>query len=236
MVSVLGLVPARGGSKGIPGKNARTFLGTPLVARAVDVAFASGVLDRVIVSTDDEAIAAIARAAGADVPFIRPAELARHETSTAAVVQHALVHACGEGDEPDVVVVLEPTSPGRTPEHVREALALLRESGADSVASVSEVPHHFVPSKQLAIAGDGALTGADGTPIAALVHRRQDLPVSYAFDGVVYACRAALALQEPPTIWGERVVGYVIDSRNAVDLDRPEDWAPAEAKLRGVIK
>ncbi|MHB8643762.1 MAG: acylneuraminate cytidylyltransferase family protein [Gaiellaceae bacterium] len=234
-MSVLGLVPARGGSKGIPGKNARTFLGVPLVARAIAVALESGALDRVIVSTDDEAIAAIALAAGGEVPFVRPEELAQDDTPTAAVVQHALVHARGEGDEPDVVVVLEPTSPGRTKLHVLEALALLRKSGADSVASVSKVPHHYVPSKQLTLTGDGALSGPNGTPIAALLHRRQDLPVSYAFDGVVYACRAALALQEPPTIWGERVVGYVVDPRNSVDLDRPEDWAPAEAKLTGVI-
>jgi CMP-N-acetylneuraminic acid synthetase len=228
-VSVLGLVPARGGSKGIPRKNARTFLGKPLVLWAVAAGRESGVLDRLVVSTDDDEIAALAAAAGAAV-VRRPAELAWDDTPTAAVVAHAL-----EADD-ELVVVLEPTSPGRRAEHVRNAVARLRDSGADSLATVSPVPHHYVPSKLLDVRADGTIAGVDGTPVSAMTHRRQDLETAYAFDGIVFACRAELCRRDPPTMWGERVLGLTVDPANAVDLDRPEDWAAAEAKLRDVLQ
>jgi CMP-N,N'-diacetyllegionaminic acid synthase len=233
---VLGLVPARSGSKGIPGKNMRPFLGRPLVMRAVEAGLASGALDRVVVSTDEESIADVARAAGAEVPFLRPAALADDDTPTAPVVSHALaVLRDDDGWVPDLVAILEPTSPGRLPEHVRGAIDLLGSTGADSVATVSEVPHHYAPTKQLDLAAGGAIAGVDGTAVRDLVHRRQDLRQAYAFDGIVFACRASLVLADPPTIWGDRVLGYRVDPLYAVDLDRPEDWAPAEAKLAEVL-
>lgn len=226
---ILALIPARGGSKGIPRKNARAFLGRPLVAWAVDAALASGICDRVVVSTDDEELAAISREAGAEVPFLRPPELAGDEVGTAAVAHHALDALVWDAEQ---VLVLEPTSPARRPVHVRDAALLLARPQVDSVASVSAVPHHHVPSKVLRLSESGTLEGADGTPIAEMIHRRQDLETLYAFNGIVFGCRVELLHRDPPTLWGGRVAAHVVDPRYAIDLDRPEDWAPAEARVR----
>jgi CMP-N-acetylneuraminic acid synthetase len=233
-VNVLGVVPARGGSRGIPRKNVRPFLGKPLVCWTIELALASDALARVVVTTEDEEIAAIARAAGATV-VERPAELAGDATGTAAVAAHALAGAELDRMRFDAVAILEPTSPGRRQEHVAGPLELLATSGADSVATVSPVPHHHVAEKQLLLAADATLAGADGTPIPNMVHRRQDLEERLAFDGLLFACRAELLRAEPPTLWGARTVGYRVDRRFAVDLDEPEDWLPAEARLRSIL-
>jgi len=216
---LLALIPARGGSKGISRKNARPFRGKPLVVWAVEAALASGVCDRIVVSTDDDEIELLARAAGAEV-VRRPPEVAADEVSTAEVARHAL-DALRE--RPDHVLVLEPTSPARSPEHVREAAALLMRDQAESIASVSEVPHHYVPSKSLQLGEDGTVVGVDGTSVARMTHRRQDLETVYAFNGIVFGCRGELLRRDPPTLWGDCVVAQVLDSRFAIDLDRPED-------------
>ncbi len=235
-VSILGIVPSRGGSKTIPRKNIKEFLGKPLLVWTIEVAKESGVFDRLILSTEDEEIAQTGRVFGAEVPFLRPQELARDATPTAPVVRHAVewlsIH---EGWIPQFVMVLEPTSPGRQAFHIREAATLLQTSGGDSIASISEVPHHYVPIKLLELREDGMINGIDGTPVRNMIHRRQDLPQYYGFDGLIYACKAELVMTEPPTLWGEKVVGYVVDSKYSVDLDRPEDWAVAEAKLREIL-
>jgi CMP-N-acetylneuraminic acid synthetase len=236
-LDIVGVIPARGGSKGIPRKNIRPLLGKPLLVWTVEAARASGALADVLVSTDDEEIAAVARQAGARAPFLRPSELARDETPTAAVVRHALEWlAEREGRRPAWVMVLEPTAPARQPFHIREAARLLEDGGAESIASVSEVPHHFAPSKILARASDGTVTGFDGTPIRRMAHRRQELPVSYALNGLIFACRAELPRCDPPTLWGERVLGYVVEPLYALDLDRPEEWVMAEARMKLVLE
>ena len=224
---LLALIPARGGSKGISRKNARPFRGKPLVVWAIEAALASGVCDRVVVSTDDDEIEGLARAAGADV-VRRPPEVAADEVSTAEVARHALDSL---GERPDHVLVLEPTSPARSPDHVREAAALLMRGQAESIASVSEVPHHYVPSKALQLGEDGTIAGVDGTSVARMTHRRQDLETAYAFNGIVFGCRGELLRRDPPTLWGDRVAAQVLDARYAIDLDRPEDWAPAETRV-----
>jgi CMP-N-acetylneuraminic acid synthetase len=237
MGEILGLIPARAGSRSIPGKNVKPFLGRPLLAWTIETALESKALARVVLSTDDAEYAAIGRAWGAEAPFLRPAHLAGDASPTAATVAHA-VRWLGEreGWAPAHVMVLEPTSPGRRPFHVREAAALLAADRADSVASVSPVPHHFVPPKVLTRRADGTLVGADGTHPRDMVHRRQDLAAYYAFDGLVFGCRTELVLAEPPTLWGPRVVGYVVDARYAVDIDRPQDWAVAEARVRELLE
>jgi len=233
---MLGIIPSRGGSKAIPRKNIKEFLAKPLLAWTIEVAKESGVFDRLILSTEDEEIAQIGRAYGAEVPFLRPSELAQDATPTAPVVRHAIEWLKDDGGWiPQFVMVLEPTSPGRRAFHIREATALLQRGGGDSVASISEVPHHYVPTKLLKLNSDGIIAGIDGTHVRNMVHRRQDLPQYYGFNGLIYASKAELVMTESPTLWGEKVVGYVVDSKYSVDLDRPEDWAPAEAKLRDIL-
>jgi len=130
-------VTARGGSKGLPGKNLRLLAGKPLIAYTIDAAVASGAFDRLVLSTDDADIATVARTLGCAVPFTRPAELARDETPHLPVVQHA-VRWLDEHERyrPDAVMILQPTSPLRQPQHISEAVALLERSGADSVVGV----------------------------------------------------------------------------------------------------
>ena len=234
---LLAVIPARAGSKGIPQKNIREFLGKPLITWTIESALQSGLFDRVVVTTDDEETARIAKACGAEAPFLRPGELAQDATPTAPVVLHAIEWLRShENWVPDLVMVLEPTSPGRRPFHIREAVALLAESGADSVASVSEVPHHFVPPKVLTLERDGTMQGVSGTAIKEMIHRRQDLPKYYALNGILFACRTGCILQDPPSLWGNRVTGYVVDPRYSLDLDKPEDWTFAETRLQRILR
>ena len=206
------------------------------MAWTIEVAKASRILSRIILSTDSEEIAEIGTASGAEVPFLRPRELALDTTPTAAVVGHAVTWLRDhDGALPQFVVVLEPTSPTRRAFHIREAVTLLQQSHADSVASVSVLPHHYVPSKVLTLHPDHTITGVDGTPVASMVHRRQDLPVSYAFDGLLFACRTAVVLANPPTLFGDTVMGYVVDPRYRTDLDDESDWEVAEARLRRLL-
>jgi CMP-N-acetylneuraminic acid synthetase len=236
-MSLLALIPARGGSRGIARKNIRPFLGKPLLAWTIEAANASGLFERIVVSTDDEEIAQAARSAGANVPFLRPAELATDDAPTVVAVQHAL-RWLADHDRwtPEAVMVLEPTAPARRAFHIQEAAALLQRPGVDSVASVSEVPHHFTASKLLQLRPDGTMAGLNGTPIARMTHRRQELEKTYAFNGLIFACRAALVMQDPPTLWGERVIGYVVDRKYGVDLDEPDDWGWGEMRLRKILE
>ena len=233
---ILAVIPARGGSKSIPRKNVKNFLNKPLLAWTVEAARESGVCERVILSTDDEEIARVGAAYGAEVPFLRPKDLAQDTTPTEPVVRHTLDWLKDYGEEiPDFVMVLEPTSPSRRAFHIREAVMLLTSNGAESIASVSEVPHHYVPSKALKLHNGGALTGVDGTPIRNMIHRRQDLPKCYAFNGLIFACKTELILRNPPTLWGDVVLAHVSDPKYSLDLDRPEDWVPAEERMRQIL-
>ena len=140
-MKVLGIITARGGSKGIPGKNLKLLAGKPLLAYTVDTARRSGALDRVILSTEDEAIATAGRDLGCDVPFIRPLDLAQDDTPHLPVIQHATRWMQDRVNyRPDAVMILQPTSPLRTGDDIAAAVALLESSGADSVLSVNEVP------------------------------------------------------------------------------------------------
>lgn len=235
---VLALIPARGGSRGIPGKNLRPFVGRPLLAWAVDVALRSGVSDRVIVSTDNEAVRAAAIAAGAEAPFLRPAALATDDAPTAGAVRHALDWLeRADGWRPALVAILEPTSPGRRPFHVRDGVrALAAHPSAGTVASISRVPHHYVPPKVLRLSEDGTIAGSDGRSIKEMVHRRQDLPAYHALDGILFACRSDLLRRDPPTIWADEVIGHVVDAAFSFDLDDPRDWDPAETRMRAILE
>jgi len=145
---VLGLVPARGGSKGVPRKNERTLAGQTLLERTRDAAVASGVIDRVVLSTDSESIAALGESLGLDVPFRRPAELATDEAPMLGVVEHALRALAESGYRPDAVALLQPTSPLRRPEHIAAAVQLLT-ADATSQSTVFYTPFNDTIQRQL---------------------------------------------------------------------------------------
>src|SRR3989338_7172936 len=146
-LKILGITPARGGSKSIPKKNIKIFLGKPLIAWTIEAALQSGVIDRYIVDTDSEEIMKIARQFGAEAPYTRPSELARDTTPTLPVLQNA-VRWLREHDNynPDIVVLLECVSPTKRPRHIREALEMFLEDGnADSLVTVTEAPAQYNP-------------------------------------------------------------------------------------------
>lgn len=231
MSGVLAIVPARSGSKGLPGKNLRALAGRSLVARAIDAALASGVVDRVIVSTDADDIAAEGRAAGAEVPFLRPADLAADEAPMLPVLTHAVNALEASGWLAEIVVLLQPTSPLRTPEHVRGSVEQLRETGADSVVSVLELPRHLSPDYVMRLE-EGRLVNflAEG----ARVTRRQDARLAYVRDGTVYTCWRR-TLIEQGNLYGRDCRPLVIPADESLTIDTPEDWAEAERRIAARI-
>ena len=232
-MKVLGIITARGGSKGVPGKNLKLLAGQPLLAYTIDAANNCAALDRVILSTEDEAIAAAGRAMGCEVPFTRPAELSRDDTPHLPVVQHAAAWMRDHANYTfDAVMVLQPTSPLRTSTDIAAAVALLESTGADSVLSVSEVPVHSHPSRTLRLdASDQAVLFATGEPVRKRINRRQDLPPAWVMNGAVYACRTAVLFASEPSLYGDRVVAYRMPHERSSSIDDMDDWAAAERLL-----
>lgn len=227
MSGVLGLVPARGGSKGVPGKNVRLLAGRTLLEYTARAARGSGVLDRVVLSTDAAAIAAAGREAGLDVPFMRPPDLAADETPMLPVIRHAVQSLADAGWETEIVVLLQPTSPLRKPAHISDAVRLLRETGADSVVSVVELPRHLSPDYVMTIEA-GALRPF--LPEGARLTRRQDARPAYARDGTVYAFWRR-TLDRFGGIYGDDCRPLRIDAAESLSIDTPADWDEAERRL-----
>lgn len=227
MSRVLGLVPARGGSKGVPGKNLRTLAGRTLLDYTARAAVDSGVIDRLVLSTDSSEIADAGRRAGLEVPFIRPATLAQDDTPMLPVIRHAVDALAADGWTAEEIVLLQPTSPLRRPSHVRDAVTLLRESKADSVVSVVELPRHLSPDYVMRIE-DGVLRPF--LPDGARVTRRQDARPAYSRDGTVYACWRT-TLERWGNIYGERCQPLVLDAADSLSIDSLADWAEAERRL-----
>jgi CMP-N-acetylneuraminic acid synthetase len=226
---VLGLIPARGGSKGIPGKNVRLLGGKPLLAWTAEAALASRRLSRVVLSTDDEGIAEAGRRCGLEIPFLRPAELARDDTPTLPVVQHAVTELERAGDRFDAVCLLQPTSPFRRAADVDGCIALLEERGLDAVVSVLPVPAEHNPCWVFFEDGEGLLRLATGEEQP--IPRRQELPSAFHRDGSVYVTRRDVVMAEVNgSLYGRRLGGYVMPEAG-VNLDTPADWERAERRI-----
>jgi N-acylneuraminate cytidylyltransferase len=231
MTEILALIPARGGSKGIPRKNIRRFAGYPLIVWSIAAAKQSSFVTRVIVSTDDEEIAAVARAYGAETPFLRPAELAQDNTTDLPVFQHALQWLDEhEGYQPKIVIQLRPTSPVRPKNCVDNAInILLKHEDADCVRGV--VPAGQNPHKMWRFAGDdrpmSPLLEVEGItePYNA---PRQILPPVYWQTGHIDAIRVA-TIKQKKSLTGDVIYPLVIDPRYTVDIDNLSDWAKYES-------
>lgn len=229
----LGIIPARGGSKSVPRKNLRPLMGRPLIAWSILSAKRAKSLDRVIVSTDDREIAEVAGRYGAEVPFLRPADLAADDTPDLPVFQHALAALReAEGYVPDVIVHLRPTQPLRTAAEIDEAVELWIHSGADCVKSVRLVNEH--PFKMYRFTGDRLVPYLDiderrrrGPDVP-----RQSLEPVYLSAGVVDVIRRETI--EAGSTEGERVVPYFPDPSRYVNLDSPRDFEIAEALMRSL--
>lgn len=224
-LEILGLVPAREGSKGIPGKNLRLLAGKSLVARAVESGLQSRFLTRLVLSTDSSAIAEEGKKAGAGVPFLRPAELASDQTPTFEVVLHALCWLeQNEAYRPDIVVLLQPTAPLRQGRHIDEALALLIKSEARSVISVTPVPGHYSPYWQFLVRDGNLCPFVDFVTVPP---RRQELPSTYTRNGAIYAARTE-DWRTGPLSYGDGCLPYIMPPEDSANIDSPEDLALAE--------
>ena len=227
MSRVLAIVPARGGSKGVPGKNVRKLAGRTLLDYAALAARDSGVIDRIVLSTDSDEIADAGRRAGMEVPFMRPAALALDDTPMLPVIQHAIETLAADGWTTDVIVLLQPTSPLRRASHVRDAVNMLHASKADSVVTVIELPRHLSPDYVMRI-DDGVLRPF--LDEGARVTRRQDARPAYSREGTVYACWRA-TVERFGNIYGERCQPLMVDAADSLSIDSPADWAEAERRL-----
>lgn len=225
---VLGIIPARGGSKGVPRKNIRPLGGKPLLAWTAEAALGAKRLDRVILSTDDEEIAEIGRRAGIEVPFTRPAELADDRAPTLPVLQHAVAWMEARGDRYDAICLLQPTNPLRTAAVIDACVARLEVSGADAVITILPVPAEYNPHWVYFATSTGDLRLATGEAIP--IPRRQDLPPAFHREGSVYVLRRDV-LMEQGSLYGTRVVGEPVAPELSVNIDSLDDWVRAESLL-----
>jgi CMP-N,N'-diacetyllegionaminic acid synthase len=229
---ILALIPARGGSKGVPRKNILPINGKPLIAYSIEQARSSGLINRVVVSTDDHEIAAVARQWGAEVPFIRPDWCAQDNSPDIDVFRHALAWMHDhEGYRPEVIVHLRPPGPVRRVKHIDEAIELLlSHPEADAVRSVSiarQTPYkmwHVTPDNYLK-----PLMEIQGIPDCQSVPR-QRLPLVYWQNGYVDVVRPR-AILEKLSMWGTCALPYFIDEQ-LYEVDYPEDIAQVEDALK----
>lgn len=224
-LKVFALIPARGGSKGIPRKNVKAIAGKPLIVWTIEAALRSPLLDAVVVSTDDPEIADVARRAGAQVPFMRPAELAQDQTPGIEPVLHAL----DQLPEYDSVLLLQPTSPLRSTEDIDGCLGLAGHTNTPSIVSVCEADTHPYWTYRLT-EGQALRRFVDSEPVA----RRQDLPQAFALNGAMYFAEANW-LRRTKIFINSETLAYVMDRERSVDLDTPLDWKFAELLLKELL-
>lgn len=226
--TILGLIPARGGSKGIPRKNMAFLANKPLMAWTIEAANESGVLDRLVLSTDDNEIAEAGRRLDIEVPFLRPAELATDNSASIDVCRHAVEWLeKNENYQPDFVMLLQPTSPLRIASDIRRSVELAVATQANSVVSVYEVHHH--PLWMKVLDSEGWLL--DLYPQSMAATRRQDLSPVFALNGAIYLVLRSCLLTER-TFVPDRTHGYVMPSQRSVDVDTPWDFYLADLILR----
>lgn len=221
-MTVLAVIPARGGSKRIPGKNIRPFLGVPLLARAAAILHCTGVFDRIVVSTDDESIAEVARQAGCDVPFRRPAELAGDHTGTGPVIAHAIRALEAAGERYSYVCCVYPAAVLVRPGDYRAALAELKRSGADYVFTAVEFPYPIQRALRSTEGGHCEMIWPEH-----YATRSQDLEPTFHDAGQFYFGRRAAWLEERRFFTGSSTM-HLLPRARATDIDTLQDWEHAE--------
>lgn len=228
-MKVLGLVPARGGSKGLPGKNIRPIAGKPLLAWTAEAARGSR-LDRAVLSTDDEGIARAGRACGLEVPFMRPPELAKDDTPGIDVVIHAVGRLLDAGYRADAVMLLQPTSPLRRAGHIDRAIALLEgRPEADSLVSVVRAPHNMIPETLMRLGPDGWLEPV--VPWDERKNLRQSKPAYFARNGAAIYLVRTECLMGRKSLYGDRILPLEMGKEESLDIDDLLDFEFCEYLL-----
>lgn len=227
--TVLAFIPARGGSKGLPGKNIKELCGKPLIAWSIEQAFKSKYVDKVFVSTDSEEIANIAKESGANVPFLRPVELATDDSPTSDAIIHALEQLSLQGESYDYVALLEPTSPLRKPNDIDDAINLIvQNTGADCLVSVGEVHmEHPIIVKKIDEKGFVTPYMSNITKI----HQRQQADEAYFPYGVVYISKVS-EFKKKQTFYTEKTIPYFIERWQNYEIDDQLDFYIVEQIMR----
>lgn len=228
-MKILGIIPARGGSKGVPNKNIKLLGGKPLIAYTIESAMESKMLTDCIVSTDSEQIAETAKAYGAKVPFMRPAELATDTAKSIDVVLHALDALQEQGNRYDAVVLLQPTNPFRPNGFIDDAIQKFTSGGYDTLISLLPVPHEYNPHWVFVPDAQGMLKLATGEE--EIISRRQDLPPAFFRDGSIYITFIEV-LKNKKSFYGNKL-GYIeANPKCHVNIDTPADWERAEQLIK----
>lgn len=223
---VMALIPARGGSKGVPRKNVAPVGGRPLIAWTVVAALEANCFDRIIVSTDDSEIADIAKSYGAEVPFLRPEELSGDTAPALGVIAHALVHFANQGEFFDAVAYLQPTSPFRTAEQLAAAHGQFSAMAPDTIVSVAKVPHNMTAGSVMRSLGSSDALWLE-SPNGQIM-RRQDKETLFARNGPAILIVSADDVLERGRLYGERVLGFEMDKLHSFDIDDPMDLEMAK--------
>lgn len=218
----LAIIPARSGSKGLKDKNIKKLNGKPMIAYTIEAASKSGIFDNIVVSTDSQAYADIAKAYGASVPFLRPDYLASDEATTNDVTVYTISKLKQSGFSYDYLMILQPTSPLRQPEDVIGAVKLLFEKDATSIVSVCEVEHPplYINTLDEKLSMNGFLAKDVKT-------RRQLLPKYYRLNGAIYLCEVEHYLSDGD-LYSEKSYAYIMDKNRSIDIDDEFDFIIAE--------
>ncbi|MGB3921685.1 MAG: acylneuraminate cytidylyltransferase family protein [Minisyncoccia bacterium] len=233
---VIGVVPARSKSEGIPNKNIKLIAGKPLLAWAIEAGKKSGVLDKVILMTDSKEYAEVGKKYGAEVPWLQPAEFATDTSHVFLALKWLVGELIKSGEKPDYIVLLEPTAPARQPAHIRELVKLVTEGRADSGFTVLPVPPGHNAHWQFSIDDKGKAHIVTGEPVTKIIRRRQLLPTLFVRGGSTYISKTECLLKDEPDMYGEDARALVIDPKYALDLDNEEDWREAEKILPTLVK
>jgi len=227
--NILGLIPARGGSKGLPRKNIKPLLGKPLIAWTIEQALASKYLDRVVVSTDDKEIAEISKKYRADISFIRPKELAEDNAKRIEVVLHTIdwFRENDKRKQYDLIMLLQPTSPLRNSEDIDKAIELLFLKEAKAIVSVCEVDHH--PLWANTLSKDGSMKDFIRKEI--MNKNRQELPIFYRLNGAIYLAYCDY-IKEQESFFGENTFAYIMPRERSIDIDDEIDFELVEILIK----
>lgn len=220
---IIAIIPARGGSKRLPGKNIKDLAGKPLIAWTIEAAIQSNIFDHVFVSTDSEEIANISREYGAEVPFLRPAELSSDTATTNDVVTHLVNwYETQSGNKISTIAILQPTSPLRTALNIEEAMTLMVDKSAKAIVSVCELEHPIQFCNELGV--DGSM---EGFIEPSNMKRTQDLDATYRLNGAIYIFDKSY-VGRMNDLYGEGTYAYIMSSKASIDIDTQDDFELAE--------
>lgn len=226
-LKVLGIIPARGGSKGVPRKNIKVLGDKPLISYTIEIAKAAPSISTLIVSTDDNEIAKVARKYGAEIPFLRPEELSTDTTPMVSVLKHVISFYAQKEEIFDAICLLQPTTPFRTVEDIENCVDIMTKTNADTVITTVRVPDVFNPYWVYTQKGETLSLSVAGETKP----RRQDLPLAFGRAGSVYLMKPDNVMKNN-SLYGNKIMGYEIPHERNINIDTLSDWEKAECFLK----